>query len=64
MREKKGKPITESPAPSTLLGLLATMSPMEEGFPMIEDYPPEPVDLDHHFGGLGDSRAPHTRRSD
>ena len=63
MREKEGKPIAESRAPSPLLGLLATLSPLAEDFPVIEDHPPEPVDLGHHFSGPDHSRTAQTHRS-
>jgi antitoxin VapB len=29
----------------SLLALLATLKPLKEDFPAIDDYPPEPVDL-------------------
>ena len=61
MREKEGKTITDSRASGTLLNLLATMPPSEEDFPAIEDHPPEPVDLDQHFGGPDHGRGTHAR---
>ena len=45
MRKEDGRLIIE-PAPArSLLGLLATLSPIDEDFPSIADAPPEPVDL-------------------
>lgn len=45
MRQENGKLIIEpAPAPS-LLGRLASLSPLSETFPEIDDGPPEPVDL-------------------
>jgi antitoxin VapB len=31
--------------PTSLLGLLATLEPLDEDFPDIDDLPPDPVDL-------------------
>lgn len=43
---KEGSRIIIEPAPQTsLLGLLATLSPIEEDFGSIDDGLPEPVDL-------------------
>jgi antitoxin VapB len=43
---KEGDRLIIEPAPKTsLLALLATLSPIEEEFPEIEDLPPEPFDL-------------------
>jgi antitoxin VapB len=45
MRKENGKLIIEPTAPRSLLGLLATLSPIDENFPTITDQAPEPVDL-------------------
>lgn len=45
MRKEDGRLIIEAAPPRTLLGLLATLSPLDEDFPAIDDMPPEPVDL-------------------
>ena len=45
MRKENGKLIIEPAAPRSLLALLATMSPIDEDLPAIEDPAPEPVDL-------------------
>ena len=43
---KEGDRLIIEPAPKkSLLALLATLSPIEEEFPQIEDLPPEPFDL-------------------
>jgi hypothetical protein len=62
VREKKAKLITKADAPNTLLSLLATMSPLEEDFPVIEDFPPEPVDLDQPIDDPAYSGAIPTQR--
>ncbi|MEP7005122.1 MAG: AbrB/MazE/SpoVT family DNA-binding domain-containing protein [Sphingomonas bacterium] len=45
MRKEDGRLIIEPAPASSLLGLLATLSPIDEDFPSITDAPPEPVDL-------------------
>jgi antitoxin VapB len=43
---KEGERLVIEPAPrESILALLATWEPIEEEFPIIEDPPPEPVDL-------------------
>jgi antitoxin VapB len=43
---KEGERLVIEPAPrKSLLALLATLEPIEEEFPKIEDPPPEPSDL-------------------
>jgi len=43
---KEGDRLIIEPAPKkSLLALLATLSPIEDEFPEIEDLPPEPFDL-------------------
>ena len=45
MRKEDGRLVIE-PAPlHPLLALLATLEPLEEDFPVIDDLPPEPVDF-------------------
>lgn len=45
MRKEDGKLVIESAPPRKLLALLATLSPIDEDFPEIEDSAPESVDL-------------------
>ena len=45
MRKENGRLIIEPAAPRSLLGLLATLSPIDEDFPAIDDEAPEPVNL-------------------
>lgn len=45
MRKEGDRLIIEAAAPKSLLGLLATLSPLDEEFPAISDPQPEPVDL-------------------
>ena len=45
MRKENGRLIIEPAAPRSLLSLLATLSPIDEDFPTIEDEAPEPVNL-------------------
>ncbi len=43
---KEGERLIIEPAPKkSLLALIATLSPIDEKFPEIEDLPPEPFDL-------------------
>ncbi|MFL5314075.1 MAG: hypothetical protein ACJ8A0_03220 [Microvirga sp.] len=43
---KEGKRLVIEPVPrKSLLELLATLEPLDEEFPEIEDPPPEPLDL-------------------
>jgi antitoxin VapB len=37
--------IIEAAPPRSLLALLATLRPIDDEFPVIDDQPPEPVDL-------------------
>ncbi len=43
MRKEGDRLIIELAPPKSLLGLLATMTPLEEDFPPIPDPPPDPV---------------------
>jgi antitoxin VapB len=43
MRKEGDRLIIELVRPKSLLGLLATMTPLEEDFPPISDPPPDPV---------------------
>ena len=45
MRKENGKIVIEAAAPRSLLALLATLEPLDEDFPDIEDHMAEPVDL-------------------
>jgi antitoxin VapB len=45
MRKEDGKLIIELAPPKSLLAILATLSPLDEDFPPIDDPIPEPVDL-------------------
>lgn len=45
MRKEGERLIIEPARKKSLLALLATLEPIEEEFPPIEDKPPEPVDL-------------------
>jgi antitoxin VapB len=45
MRKEGERLIIEPARKKSLLALLATLEPIEEEFPPIEDRPPEPVDL-------------------
>ena len=45
MRLEGDRLIVETAAPRSLLGLLATLGPLDEDFPSIADPPPEPVVL-------------------
>ena len=45
MRKEGGKLILEAASPRSLLALLATLEPIEETFPPMDDPPAEPVDL-------------------
>jgi antitoxin VapB len=45
MRKEGGRLIIEPAAPKSLLALLATLAPIDEDFPPIDDPPPTPVDL-------------------
>jgi antitoxin VapB len=43
---KEGERLTLEPVPAkSLLGLLATLKPLDEEFPVVEDLPPEPSEL-------------------
>jgi len=45
MRKEGDRLIIEPAPPKSLLAVLATLGPLEEGFPPIRDLPPDPVDL-------------------
>jgi antitoxin VapB len=45
MRKEGERLIIEPPPKKSLLALLATLEPIDEEFPPIDDKPPEPVDL-------------------
>ena len=45
MRREGNKLIIEAKARPSLAQLLATLEPLDEDWPEIEDLPPEPVDL-------------------
>lgn len=45
MRKEGDKLIIEAAPPQSLLALLATLSPLDEEFPLIPDAPPGPVNL-------------------
>lgn len=45
MRKEGERLIIEPARPASLLGLLATLRPIDEAFPVIEDSPPDPVSL-------------------
>jgi len=45
MRKEGDRLIIEPAKPQSLLAVLASLEPIEDGFPPIPDSPPEPVDL-------------------
>jgi antitoxin VapB len=45
MRKEDGRIIIEPAPAKSLLGLLATLKPIEDDFPAIDDLPADPVDL-------------------
>jgi antitoxin VapB len=45
MRKEGEKLIIELAPPKSLLAILATLSPLDEDFPPIDDLVPDPVDL-------------------
>jgi antitoxin VapB len=45
IRKEGDRLILEPAEPASLLGLLATLEPLDEHLPEVEDPPPEPVDL-------------------
>lgn len=45
MRKEGERLIIEPAPPRSLLGVLATLAPLNEDFPPIHDVPPDPVDL-------------------
>lgn len=45
MRRENGRLVIEPAPPNSLLELLATLEPLEEEFPEIDDPPPEPFEL-------------------
>ncbi|MEX1184411.1 MAG: AbrB/MazE/SpoVT family DNA-binding domain-containing protein [Gemmatimonadota bacterium] len=45
IRREGDRLILEPAMPTSLLAVLATLEPLDEDFPVIEDRPPDPVDL-------------------
>jgi antitoxin VapB len=45
MRKEDGRLIIEAAPPKSLLAILATLKPIEEDFPPMDDPVPDPVDL-------------------
>jgi hypothetical protein len=45
MRKQDGKIILEAAPPRSLLSILASLSPISDAFPRIEDPAPSPLDL-------------------
>jgi antitoxin VapB len=45
IRRDGSRLVIEPAPPRSLLAVLATLAPIDEDFPMIEDRPPRPVDL-------------------
>lgn len=45
MRKENGRLVIEPSPPASLLGLLATLEPLDETVPDVDDPPPGPVDL-------------------
>lgn len=45
MRKEGARLVIEPAAPQSLLALLATLEPLDEDFPEIEELPLEPVEL-------------------
>lgn len=45
MRKEGGRLVIEPAAPKSLLAVLATLEPLDESFPPVDDPPPDPVDL-------------------
>ena len=45
MRKEGDKLIIEPSTPRTLLGVLATLEPLDEEFPVIDELPVDPVEL-------------------
>ena len=45
MRKEGDRLIIEPAQPTSLLGVLATLDPLDEDFPEIDDPPPGPVEL-------------------
>lgn len=45
MRKDGDRLIIEPSPPKSLLALLATLEPLEDDFPAIEDLPPRPVEI-------------------
>jgi antitoxin VapB len=45
IRREGDRLILEPAEPTSLLALLATLEPLDEEFPDVEDPPPDPVDL-------------------
>jgi len=50
-KESNGKlslePVSRKRSPKELVEWLKSQAPLDEDFPEVEDFPPEPVDLDH-----------------
>jgi len=45
MRKEDGRLVIEPAPPKSLLAVLASLTPIEEAFPSIDDPAPEPVEL-------------------
>lgn len=45
MRKDGARLVIEPAPPKSLLAYLATLEPLDEDFPEIEDLPPDPIDL-------------------
>jgi len=45
MRKEDGRLVIEPAPPKSLLAVLASLSPVDEDFPRIDDNAPEPTDL-------------------
>ena len=45
MRKEGDRLIIEPAPPESLLAVLATLAPLHEDFPPIQDLPPDPVEL-------------------
>ena len=45
MRKEGNRLIIEPASPPSLLAVFATLEPLDDDFPSIEDHPPDPLDL-------------------
>lgn len=45
MRKEDGRLIIEAAPPKSLLAVLASLTPIDDEFGPIEDFPPDPIDL-------------------